>query len=101
MPMFKLSKAEYRQIAAAAKQIEKPAAALTAAVQSYNDAAGHLRELARAIETDWQTAWDQRSERWQQDAAGQFVAEAIAAWGTLVDDLEEIEIDIPDIVIPT
>jgi hypothetical protein len=100
MPMFKLSKAEREKITAAAKQIEEPAAALIAAVEAYNEALGALRELVRAIETDWQAAWDQRSERWQEGAAGQSIAETITAWGALADDLEDIQVELPEIQIP-
>ncbi len=100
MPMFKLSKAEREKITAAAKQIEEPAAALMAAVAAYNEALGALRELVRAIETDWQAAWDQRSERWQEGATGQSIAETITAWGALADDLEDIQVELPEIQIP-
>jgi hypothetical protein len=100
MPTFKLSKADREKITAAAKRIEEPAAALIAAVAAYNEALGGLRELVRAIETDWQAAWDERSERWQDGAAGQSVAEAITAWDALADDLEDIQVELPDIKIP-
>ncbi len=72
-----------------------------AAVAAYNEALGALRELVRAIETDWQAAWDQRSERWQEGAAGQSVAEAITAWCALADDLEDIQVELPEIQIPS
>jgi uncharacterized protein YukE len=100
MPMFKLSKAERDKITAAARRMEEPAAALLTAVAAYNQALGELRELVRGIEADWQGAWDKRSERWQDSAAGQSVAEAITAWDALADDLEDIEIELPDIEIP-
>jgi hypothetical protein len=100
MPTFRLSKADHRKIAAAAKRLQKPASALLEALTKYNDALGELRELVQRVETDWQAAWDKRSERWQESAAGQSVAEAITAWNTLADDLEEIQIDLPNIEIP-
>jgi hypothetical protein len=100
MPMFRLSKADYGKIAAAAKRLEKPASALVAALAKYNDALAELRELARRVETDWQAAWDKRSERWQESAVGQSAAEAITAWNTLAEDLEEIQLDFPNIEIP-
>lgn len=100
MSMFKLSKASRDKITVAAKRIDEPAAALTAALDAYNEVASQLRELARNIENDWQAAWDERSERWQESAAGQTAAETIAAWATLADDFEDIEVEIPEIVIP-
>jgi hypothetical protein len=100
MPMFRLSKTDRGKIAAAAKRLEEPSSALLAALAQYNDALGELRKLVRAVETEWQAAWDKRSERWQESAAGQSVCEAIAAWNTLADDLEEIHLDLPDIEIP-
>jgi hypothetical protein len=100
MPIFKLSKSDREKITVAAKRIEEPAAALMAAVEAYNEAIGELRELVQAVDTDWQAAWDKRSERWQESAAGQSVAEAITAWTTLADDLEDIEIALPNIEIP-
>jgi hypothetical protein len=100
MPTFTLSKTDHRKIAAAAKRLEKPASALLAALAKYNDVLGELRELVRRVETDWQAAWDKRSERWQESAAGQSVFEAITAWNTLADDLEEIQLDFPNIEIP-
>ena len=101
MPMFRLSSAARDKITAAAKRIEEPAAALTAAVDAYNEALGELRELVRAVETDWQSTWDKRSERWQEGAAGQSAAEMITAWTALADDLEDIEVVLPDIEIPS
>lgn len=100
MPAFRLSKADHRKITAAAKQLEEPASALLAALAKYNDALGELRELVRGVETVWQAAWDKRSERWQESAAGESVSEAITAWNTLADDLEEIQLDLPNIEIP-
>jgi hypothetical protein len=50
---------------------------------------------------DWQAAWDKRSERWQEGAAGQAVAESITAWSALGDELEDIPIDLPEIGIPS
>jgi hypothetical protein len=100
MPMFKLSKAERDKITAVAKRIEEPKTVLLGAVTAYNKALSELRELARRIETDWQAAWDKRSERWQESAAGQTVAEAVTAWGALADDLEDIEVELPDFEIP-
>ena len=70
MPPFKLSKVDHEKITAAANRIEEPAEAVIAAVTAYNEALGALRALVRAIETDWQAAWDKRSERWQEGAAG-------------------------------
>ena len=72
MPMFKLSKAERDKITVAAKRIEEPKTALIGAVTAYNKALGELREFARRIETDWQAAWDKRSERWQDGPAGHY-----------------------------
>jgi hypothetical protein len=100
MPMFKLSKADRDKITAAAKQIEEPKTALLGAVTVYNKALGELRELARRIETDWQAAWDKRSERWQESAAGQSAAEAITAWEALADDLDDVQLELPDFEIP-
>ena len=100
MPMFKLSKADREKITAAAKRIEEPAAALTTAIAAYNEALGGLRKLVRAIETDWQANWDERSERWQEGTAGQSVAETITAWDALADELDDIEIELPHIEIP-
>ena len=71
-----------------------------AAVATYNEALGPLRELIRAIETEWQAAWDARSERWQEGMVGQSVAEIITAWGTLADGLEDIQVELPEIEIP-
>jgi hypothetical protein len=90
MPMFTLSKADHGKIASAAKRLEEPASALLAALAKYNAALCELRELVRRVETDWQAAWDKRSERWQESAHGQSVSEAITAWNSLVDDLEEM-----------
>ena len=59
-----------------------------------------LRELIRTIEADWQTAWDARSERWQESAVGQSVAEIITAWDALADDLQDIQLELPEIEIP-
>ena len=79
MTTFKLSKADREKIKAAAKRIEEPAAALIAAVEAYNEVLAALRELVRGIEADWQAAWDKRSERWQEGAMGQAIAETITA----------------------
>ena len=98
--MFKLNKADSQKIMAAIKRIEEPAAALMAAVAAYNEALGPLRQLVRTIETDWQTAWDARSERWQEGAVGLSVAEIITEWDTLADNLEDIQVDLPEIEIP-
>jgi hypothetical protein len=100
MPMFKLSKADSQKIMAAIKRTEEPAAALMAAVATYNEAIGPLRQLIRTVETDWQTAWDARSERWQDGAVGQSVTEIITAWDALADDLEDIQVELPEIKIP-
>jgi len=100
MPKFKLSKADRDKVTAAARRIEEPAAALLTAVAAYNEALGELRELVRGIEADWQAAWDKRSERWQESTAGQSAAEAITAWDALADDLEDIEVELPDLEIP-
>jgi hypothetical protein len=70
------------------------------AVAAYNEALGEFWEIVRGIEVDWQAAWDKRSERWQESAAGRSVAEAIIAWDALADDLEYIEVELPDIEIP-
>ena len=70
------------------------------AVATYNEALGPLRELIRAIETDWQDAWDARSERWQEGSVGQSVAEIITAWDALADYLEDIQVELPEIEIP-
>ena len=70
------------------------------AVAAYNEALGELREIVRGIEVDWQAAWDKRSERWQESAAGQSVAEVITAWDALADDLEALEVEFPDIELP-
>jgi hypothetical protein len=101
MPTFKLSKADREKINAAVKRTEEPATALTAAAEAYNEVLGALRELVRSIEADWQAAWDKRSERWQEGAAGQAVAESITAWSALGDELEDIPIDLPEIGIPS
>jgi hypothetical protein len=100
MPTFKLSKADREKIKAAAKRAEDPAAALTAAVEAYNEMLAALRGLVRGIEVDWQAAWDKRSERWQEGTTGQFVAETITAWSAFGDELEDIQIDLPEIKIP-
>ena len=101
MTTFKLSQADREKIKAAAKRIEEPAAVLTAAVEAYNEALAALRELVRGIEADWQAAWDKRSERWQEGPLGQAIAETITAWAALGDDLDDIQIDLPEIKIPT
>ena len=100
MPKFKLSKADRDKVTAAARRIEEPAAALLTAVAAYNEALGELRELVRGIEADWQAARDKRSERWQDGKAGQSAAEAITAWDALASDLEDIEVELPDVEIP-
>ena len=100
MPIFKLSKSERDKVMAAARRIKEPAAALLTAVAAYNEAVSELRELVRGIDANWQAAWDKRSERWQESAAGQSVAEAITAWDALADDLEDIEVELPDIELP-
>ena len=92
MPTFKLSKADREKIKAAAKRTEEPAAALTAAVEAYNEVLVALRELVRGIETNWQAGWDKRSERWQEGATGQAVAETITAWSAFGDELEEFRL---------
>jgi hypothetical protein len=71
-----------------------------AAVTAYNEALGALRALVRAIETDWQAAWDKRSERWQEGAAGQSIVELITAWDALADELDDIQVELPEIKIP-
>lgn len=81
--MFRLSEADHGKIAAAARRLEKPASALLAALEKYNDALGEVHELVRCVETDWQAAWDKRSEGWEESATGQSVAETITAWKTL------------------
>jgi len=101
MPTFKLSKADREKITAAGKRTEEPAAALTAAVEAYNEALGALRGLVRTIETGWQAAWDKRSERWQEGAAGQSIAETITAWDTFADELDDIQVDLPEIKMPS
>ena len=101
MPIFKLSKADRDKVKAAARRIKGPAAALLAAVAAYNEALVELRDLVRGIESGWQAAWDKRSERWQDGKAGQSAAEAITAWDALASDLEDIEVELPDIEIPT
>jgi hypothetical protein len=73
MPTFKLSKADREKIKMAAERTEEPAAALTAAIETYNEALAALRGLVRGIEADWQAAWDKHSERWQEGATGQVV----------------------------
>jgi hypothetical protein len=78
MPMFSLTTAQREKITVAAARLEEPAAALLAALAAYNKVLGELRELVRGVETDWQAAWDKRSERWQESVAGQSTAEAIA-----------------------
>jgi hypothetical protein len=100
MTTFKLSKADREKIKAAAKRIEEPAAALIAAVEAYNEVLAALRELVRGIEADWQAAWDKRSERWQEGAMGQAIAETITAWAAFGDDLDDIQIDLPEIKLP-
>ena len=100
MPMFRLSKAERKKIMAAAARLEEPAAALLVALAAYNEVLGELRELVRGAETNWQTAWDKRSERWQESTTGQSITEMITAWGTFADDLEEIHVELPNIEIP-
>lgn len=100
MPTFKLSKADREKIKMAAERTEEPAAALTAAIEAYNEALAALRGLVRGIEVDWQAAWDKHSERWQEGATGQVVAETITAWSALADELEDIQIDLPEIKIP-
>ena len=100
MSMFKLSKADSQKIMAAIHRTAEPAAALMAAVATYNDALGPLRQLIRTIETDWQAAWDARSERWQEGAVGQSVAEIITAWDAMADDLENVQVELPEINIP-
>jgi hypothetical protein len=52
------------------------------------------------VETDWQAAWDKRSERWQEGAAGQSIAEIITAWDALADELDDIQVELPEIKIP-
>jgi hypothetical protein len=98
--MFKLSKADSQKIMAAVKRTEAPAAALMAAIATYNEALGPLRQLIRTIETDWQAAWDARSERWQKGQVGQSVAEIITAWDALADNLDDIQVELPEIEIP-
>jgi hypothetical protein len=101
MTTFNLSKADRGKIKTAAKRTEEPAAALTAAVEAYNEVLAALRELVRGIEADWQAAWDKRSERWQEGATGQAIAEIITAWAAFGDELDDIQIDLPEIKIPT
>jgi hypothetical protein len=101
MPLFKLSRADHEKIATAAKRIEAPAATVIAAVAAYNEALAALRGLVRTIETDWQAAWDKRSERWQEGAAGQSIAETITAWDAFADELDDIQVDLPEIKIPS
>jgi hypothetical protein len=52
------------------------------------------------MEVGWQADWDKRSERWQEGAKGQAVADAITAWSAFGDELEDIQLDLPAIVIP-
>jgi hypothetical protein len=100
MTTFKLSKADREKIKAASKRTEEPAAALAAAIEAYNEVLAALRELVRSIEGDWQAAWDKRSERWQEGATGQAIAETITAWAAFADELDDIQIDLPEIKIP-
>jgi hypothetical protein len=100
MPKFKLSKADREKIKVAAERTEEPAAAVTAAAEAYNEVLAALRGLVRGIEANWQAAWDKHSERWQEGATGQVVAETITAWSAFADELEDIQIDLPEIKIP-
>ena len=100
MQRFQLSKADSQKVMAAIEPTQQPATVLMAAVATYNEALGPLRELIRAIETEWQAAWDARSERWQEGMVGQSVAEIITAWGTLADGLADIQVELPEIEIP-
>jgi hypothetical protein len=49
MPAFKLSKADRKKIKTAAERTEEPAAALTAAVEAYNEALAAPRGLVSSI----------------------------------------------------
>ena len=49
------------------------------------------------IETSWQAVWDSRSQRWQESAAGQVVAETIKQWSDLAIEFGPIEIVLPNI----
>jgi hypothetical protein len=99
MPAFKLGKVDRQRIEAVAKRLEGPSSALMAAIKTNNEAIGELRDIACAIESDWQAAWEQRSERWQGSTVGESVSEATAAWAALADDLDDIDVKIPEIVI--
>jgi hypothetical protein len=57
--------------------------------------------LVRGIEANWQAVWDERSERWEERAAGQAIAETIIEWFAFGDELDDIQIDLPEIKIPT
>jgi hypothetical protein len=84
----------------AAERTEEPAAALTAVVEAYNEVLAALRGLVRGVEADWQATWDKHSERSQEGTTGQVVAETITAWSAFGDELEDIQIDLPEIKIP-
>lgn len=100
MTMLKLSKADNKKIMAAIRRTEEPGAALIGAVAAYNEALGPLRSLIRAIGTEWQAAWDVRSERWHESVMGQSAAATITEWDALADDLDDIQVELPEIELP-
>jgi hypothetical protein len=75
--------------------IEETLAALQEKIGAYNDAVVEFNTFRQGIEDDMQNYFDEKSEKWQDGDAGQNYQAWIEEWNTDIDELEEVNMDIP------
>lgn len=94
---FKLTKLQTVQIDALRAKVEVAKEEVQNAAENFNEALLELREAVTEIAEDWQSEFDDKSEKWQESDRGEEVQSFISSWTEYADGLDaDVEIEFPE-----
>lgn len=64
-------------------------------ILAYENAATALCDALSDIVSDWEATFDERSEQWQESDAADAATEAMDSLRNIVDQIEDIELELP------
>jgi hypothetical protein len=88
---FRLSKTQNKEFYAAAQVAIDRFSALELAVGEYNEALSELRGMVEGFVEEWRSAYEDRSEKWQESDKGTAANEFIDEWEAFAGELEAID----------
>lgn len=82
----------------AIKLTKKQHKELSEAIGAYENACSELSQMLTDILDEWQSEFDEKSEKWQESDAGQAAREKLELVQSWIDEMPNLEIDADQLV---